>query len=525
MTGFSLPARFCAAGVLLALSTLASSGAAQAQQAVIYDDHLANGWASYSWAAVKLDDTALVHAGKDAISVTVAAGSYGALELRIGAFDASKYKALTFWINGGPTGGQNSLAVKASVDNKQQGGVPIPKLAANAWTKIVVPFAGLGIAATPNVTGFLIQNTDANAAPTFYVDDIQMTAEKLASSTPPEPPAPTFNVHQGLVRPLAFTGVNISGGEFGDTKPGVTRIYGTNYTYPSASELDYFAGKGVNIVRFPFHWADLQPALNGPLNADVLKRIKGVVSDATGRGVVVLLDPHDYARYYDKVVGSADVPDAAFADFWGKVAAQFKDNPRVWLGLMNEPHDLPKEQWAGAANAAIAGIRAAGAKNLILVPGISWTGAHSWVASGNAEAMLGIKDSQNHYIIEAHQYLDSDSSGTHPAVVSTTIGSERLAQFTAWCRAHHQQAFLSEFGAAASEPAARAMDDMLSFMEANRDVWVGFTWWSAGAWFGDYMFTVEPKNGQDRPQMSFLRPHLQKAPVGTKAAEGGGGHT
>ncbi len=520
MRGFNLFARFFAAGVLLA-----SSGGAHAQQAVIYDDRLASGWASYSWASVKLDDTALVHGGKDAISAAVSAGSYGALELRTAPFSGAEYTALTFWINGGPTGGQGSLAVKASVNGKQQGGVPIPKLAAGTWTKIVVPFADLGIAAAPNVTGFLIQNTDANAAPMFYVDDIQMTAEKPASSTPPEPPAPAFNVHQGLVRPLAFTGVNISGGEFGDTKPGVTRIYGTNYTYPASSELDYFAGKGVNIVRFPFHWADLQPTLNGPLKADVLKRIKDVVADATGRGIVVLLDPHDYARYYDKVVGTTDVPDAAFTDFWGKVAFQFKDNPHVWLGLMNEPHDPPKEQWVGSANAAIAGIRAAGAKNLILVPGISWTGAHSWVASGNAEAMLGIKDSGSHYIIEAHQYLDADSSGTHPEIVSATVGSERLMQFTGWCRAHHQQAFLGEFGAAASEPAARATDDMLNFMEANRDVWVGFTWWSAGAWFGDYMFTVEPKNGQDRPQMSFLRPHLQKAPVGTKAARGGGGHT
>ncbi len=520
MRGFNLPARLFAVGVLLA-----SSGGAHAQQAVIYDDGLAGGWASYSWASVKLDDTALVHSGRDAISATVSAGSYGAIELRSAPFSGATYKALTFWINGGPTGGQGSLAVKASVDGKQQGGVPLPKLRANAWTKIVVPFADLGIAVTPNVTGFLIQNTDANAAPTFYVDDIQMTAERLASSTPPDPPAPTFSVHRGSVRPLAFTGVNISGGEFGDTKPGVTRIYGTNYTYPASSELNYFDGKGVNIIRLPFRWTDLQPTLNSPLSQPVLDRIKGVVKDATDKGIVVLLDPHDYARYYEKVVGTTDVPDAAFADFWGKVAAQFKDNPRVWLGLMNEPHDLPKEQWIRSANAAIAGIRAAGARNLILVPGIAWTGAHSWVASGNAEAMLGIRDSQNHYVIEAHQYLDSDSSGTHPAVVSATVGSERLAQFTAWCRAHHQRAFLGEFGAAATEPAARATDDMLNFMEANRDVWVGFTWWSAGAWWGDYMFTVEPKNGQDRPQMSFLRPHLQKAPVGTKAAEGGGGHT
>ena len=226
--------------------------------------------------------------------------------------------------------------------------------------------------------------------------------------------------------------------------------------------------------------------------------------------MVVLLDPHDYARYYGKAVGGPDVPDAAFADFWGRLAAQYKDNPRVWFGLMNEPHDMPTDQWLGAANAAIAAIRRAGAKNLILVPGIGWTGAHSWVSGGSGDAMLEIVDPQNHYIFEVHQYLDSDSSGTKPPIVSPTIGVERLREFTLWCRQHHQRGFLGEFGAAGSPEAQAAVDNMLAFMEQNRDVWVGFTWWSAGPWWGDYMFTLEPKNGQDRPQMAYLGPFLQR---------------
>ena len=336
-------------------------------------------------------------------------------------------------------------------------------------------------------------------------------ATRSAAKPPP--------IHQNQVRPLAFTGVNLSGGEFDNPKPVATTIYGTNYIYPSASEMDYFAGKGVNIIRFPFHWADLQHALNQPLEMTVLGRIRDVVKAATGRGQVVILDPHDYARYYDKVIGSPDVPDAAFADFWGKVAFQFKDNPRVWFGLMNEPHDLPNAQWLGAANAAIAAIRKAGAKNLILVPGIAWTGAHSWLSSGNGDTMLGVVDPQKHFIFEVHQYLDHDNSGSHSEVVSATIGSERLRQFTLWCRQHHQRAFLGEFGAADGPTAAQAVDDMLTFMENNRDVWEGYTWWSAGGWWGDYMFTLEPKNGQDRPQLATLRPHLQQKPVaGTKAA-------
>ena len=315
------------------------------------------------------------------------------------------------------------------------------------------------------------------------------------------------------IQPLPFTGVSLAGGDFDDPKPGVRSVYGQNYIYPSPAEMDYFRGKGINIIRFPFHWADLQPALNQPLASDVLARLQATVTAATGRGLIVLLDPHDYARYYGKVVGSPEVPDTAFADFWGKTATQFKNNPHVWFGLMNEPHDIPNAQWLSAANAAMAAIRRSGAHNLVLVPGTAWTGAHSWISSGSAETMLGVRDPENHYIFEVHQYLDADSSGSKPDAVSATIGSERLREFTLWCRQHHQRAFLGEFASADNPTAAAATGDMLGFMETNRDIWVGYTWWAAGAWWGDYMFTLEPKNGADQPQMTTLRPHLQQTPV------------
>ncbi len=339
-----------------------------------------------------------------------------------------------------------------------------------------------------------------------YADAIQLTDPVQTAQQKPV-------IVRRAAKPLLFTGVNLACGCFGDRKPGVVATYGTQYIFPSESELDYFAGKGTNVIRFPFRWVDLQPVLNQPLDTVALNRIKDVVKAANARGQVVLLDPHDSARFYGKVVGSPEVPNAAFADFWGRLAAQFPRNSRVWLGLANEPYDMPGAQWLSAANAAIASIRKVGAKNLILVPGIAWTGAYSWIGSGNSMTMLGVVDPQNHYIFEAHQYLDPDSSGTHPEAVSATIGSERLKAFTLWCRQHHQRGFLGEFGAANNPTALLATKDMLTYMEQNRDVWVGFTWWAAGAWWGDYIFTVEPKNGQDRPQMATLEPHFQKAPA------------
>ena len=132
------------------------------------------------------------------------------------------------------------------------------------------------------------------------------------------------------------------------------------------------------------------------------------------------------------------MPHAAFAGFLVAPGAQFAANPRVLFGLMNEPHDMPTEQWLVAANAAIAAIRAVGAQNLILVPGNAWTGAHSWSDSwygtSNATVMRGIVDPAHNFAFEVHQYLDGDSSGTSAQIVSPTIGSQRLASFTSWLR-------------------------------------------------------------------------------------------
>ncbi len=489
-------------GTLL-LAALTGTGA-RAQQ-TIYDDQLAPGWGNYSWAASDLNNATPVHGGMHSIKVTVAAGSYGALELRAAApFEASKYGALTFWINSGPTGGQNHLVVKASIANKQQGGVSVPTPEANKWTQVTMSLANLGVSKAADLTGFLIQNDSADAAPTFYVDDVGLTGP--TAPIKPDPPRPH------VAHPLAFTGVNIAGGEFGNPKPGERSTYDKNFTYPTVAEMDYFVSKGANVIRFPFQWPILQPEANGPLDPTELERYKKVVTTATGKGLTVLLDPHNYARYYDKVIGGPDVPDAVFADFWGKMAFQFKDNPKVWFGLMNEPHDMPTGQWFDAANAAVAAIRKAGAKNLILVPGNGWTSAQGWAANGNDVAMLKLKDPANHYVFEVHFYFDSDSSGSKPMVTSPTIGVERLKDFTLWCRKNHVRGFLGEFGAVDSPEAATAVDATLTFMEKNPDVWIGYTWWSAGPWWGDYMFSVEPKNGQDRPQMAYLEPHFQIKP-------------
>jgi endoglucanase len=273
----------------------------------------------------------------------------------------------------------------------------------------------------------------------------------------------------------------------------------------------------MTIFRFPIDWENVQPALNQPFDPAEFGKVTTTVSDLTALGVTVLIDVHNYGRYDGHTVGSDAVPNAAFADFWARMAKEYAGNPRVAFDLMNEPHDMSTEQWAGAANAAIAGIRSAGAKNLIFVEGNGWTGAASWVqnwyGSSNATVMLTITDPANNYVFEAHQYLDQDSSGSGDVCVSSTIGSERVKPFTNWLHQNGKRGFLGEFNGGANATCYAALTDLLDHLDANADVYLGWTFWASGPEWGTSpgARVLEPREDDYGAYMQVLQPHLHAA--------------
>jgi endoglucanase len=177
-------------------------------------------------------------------------------------------------------------------------------------------------------------------------------------------------------RPLG--GVNLAGADFGRL-PGV---HGRDYLYPTRQNVNYYRDLGFSLVRLPFKWERLQPQLAGPFAAEERGRLVDVVRYATSAGLQVVLDPHNYAKRRiaddgwsaDHLIGSAAVPASAFHDFWARLAGLFRDDQRVVLGLMNEPTGIDAAPWLAIVNGTIARIRAAGARHLVLVPGIAYTG-------------------------------------------------------------------------------------------------------------------------------------------------------
>ncbi|HWI59362.1 MAG TPA: hypothetical protein VNZ22_19195, partial [Bacillota bacterium] len=130
--------------VLALLAGVAPPAAAQTDQP-IYTDALQNGWQDWGWATLNYNNSSPVHSGSKSVAVTIANGSGQAIYIAHGGFDASPYTNLTFWIHGGPSGGQQ-LQVQGHAGGVSRSAVPLPPLAANTWQQITLSLSSLGVA-------------------------------------------------------------------------------------------------------------------------------------------------------------------------------------------------------------------------------------------------------------------------------------------------------------------------------------------------------------------------------------------
>jgi endoglucanase len=303
----------------------------------------------------------------------------------------------------------------------------------------------------------------------------------------------------------SLRGVNLAGAAY---SPGVLPgVDGTDYVYPDKGEIAYFTAKGMNVFRISVLWERLQPNLNGDLDPGQLALLEGFIAVAEAHGASVIIDVHNYGIYRGQQIGQGDVTDAAFANLWARLAVRFGQDDHVLFGLMNEPKLTQPSDWAAAVQQAVTAIRATGARNPVLVPGIDWDSAQGF-PTDSGSSFGSLADPQHHLVFEVHEYFDADSSGTHDGCVTASAAIARLAPFTQWLRAEHQQGFLGEFGVSRRPECLAVLDHVVLYLHANADVWRGWTYWAAGPLWGDYRFTLEPDNGADRPQMRVLEKHL-----------------
>lgn len=310
----------------------------------------------------------------------------------------------------------------------------------------------------------------------------------------------------------SMIGVNLACGEFGKV-PG---IFNKDYTYPSAQQFEYCRRKGLLIVRLPIRWERVQRKLMEPLDPTELARLDQVVEHARERGIRLLFDLHNYARYNGKLIGTDEVPIEAFSDFWRRFADHYKDESAVFAyGLMNEPHST-QGRWPAAAQAGVDAIRSVDREHTISVCGDGWSGAHSWKKI-NKDFVLDAPE--DNLVYEAHQYFDRDNSGRYSRSYDDSgaypmIGADRLMPFVEWLKEHNARGFIGEFGVPDHDPRWLVVLD--NFLAAMKENGIGGTYWAAGPWWGDYSLSVEPRRGEARPQMAVLDQYTGNAKPSNK---------
>lgn len=302
-------------------------------------------------------------------------------------------------------------------------------------------------------------------------------------------------------------GINFSGGE------------SSNRNYPTkANYWTYYHAKGLNLVRIPFSWEAVQPTLGGALNTTALTALDSAISQATSRGMKVILDMHNYGRYTPSggtktVIGTAPVTYANYQLVWKLLAAHFASNTTVYgYDIMNEPNGTGGTWVSTTAQYGVNGVRESDTTHYVIVEGDSYAGAWSWMS---VNANLNITDSANKVIYSAHSYWDSNHSGLYSGSYDSnndypTVGVDRVAPFIHWLNLKGAKGLIGEFGVPnnVASPDYRwngVLDNFLYHLNAKG---VDGTYWGTYNLNQAYLTRLNKDSGTtllDAPAMSVLQ--------------------
>lgn len=157
--------RISLAFALLATALSAPQASAQTPPLVVYDNELKDGWQNWSWAKVEtLGSTGVLRPYK------VQGGAWTALVLHHDTFATAQYTKVTFYINGGPDGGQR-LMVKATAEGKPIDSNYIIEPKPKTWALVEVTLKDLS-AEDRSIDGLMLQ-ADGSPYKPYYITKIQ----------------------------------------------------------------------------------------------------------------------------------------------------------------------------------------------------------------------------------------------------------------------------------------------------------------------------------------------------------------
>jgi hypothetical protein len=158
--------KIVAAGIALGASAAQAQDPA-AVSGVVYENALGAGWENKSSATVELG---IELAGSPRRPIKVEAGPAQALELQHAAFPVTKFKNLSFIIQG--TQPDLQVQVVAVVNGQPAGEGRVVKFSNTGWTRVVSPVKMIA-EDNPTIDGIVVRNIGEQPLPAFVITDIK----------------------------------------------------------------------------------------------------------------------------------------------------------------------------------------------------------------------------------------------------------------------------------------------------------------------------------------------------------------
>ena len=309
-------------------------------------------------------------------------------------------------------------------------------------------------------------------------------------------------------------GITLCGAEFGEQNlPGKIN---EDYTYPTATDIDYFVSKGVDLIQLPIKWERVQRVLGGSLDSLELIYINNFIDDCNDRKIKVTIVLQNFGKYQkdciDYVVGESEVTAWHLKDFWVKMADALKLKPNIYaFSLMAEPSDMNSCIWVNTLQYIISGIRTVDRNTVLLIEGNNYSNAATWMAFN--DDLKNLQDPSNKLLFNAHCYFDNDFSGRYKKMfiedgATELTGVDRVKPFVDWLQLNKLNGFVGEFGIPKNDTKwFNVMNNFLEYIHRNN---VGGCYWAAGQWWKDYPLSIQPENYNDQPQLILLSKYFNK---------------
>jgi endoglucanase len=369
------------------------------------------------------------------------------------------------------------------------------------------PFEGLSCAESPDYAGAVRGSCPRKTGDTAMKNLTRAIALALAcASIPLAQAAQPSTDSKGA--PLIHLNVAAAGWG-GSVLPGVENKH---YVFPDANYLDKWQQGGIRVIRFSILWERLQPQLLGDFDRTYAQRIDTFLDQAAERDMGVIIDIHNYGRYYGKIIGTPDVPTSSYQDLMTRVAERWGTHPGTHgYDLMNEPYGEADAHWGTNAQAGIDGVRAYDKAHPIYVEGRAFSSAAQYAKLNND--LLDLKDPADNLIYSAHLYLDKGSSGRYDQPIDERTydpmyGVKRVQPFVEWLVQHNKRGQLGEFGVPDNDPRwLTSMDNLLAYLHEHC---MPVAYWAAGPWWNKDPVAIEPIDGVARPQWPVLAKWIEK---------------